>query len=356
MKRKQENPTRSAMDWLPKVEDSPKEKKLKNASQNRSMDAKSLAPADKAEEIRLSLDPDFPSLVKVMIRSSVSGGFWLGLPSKFCSSNLPNKDTKFTLVDEDEKEYTAKYLPRRLGLSGGWGGFARAHKLAPGDALVLHLVEAKKFKVYIVRAQTSVEIDDDDDVDLQNLVTNAGGSDADGGMDMKKSKQCHPSVLLDEVQREHTLLPGSGNPENHISEEAVIAEFKKINNLESFTVTAKDLAINSEIPEHVRPKYYHLCRSHGQHSFLHKDLVPGLSPKAVAIMITGVVSLADTLRSATIRIAVAEHEGWVNSMKAYKQFGMNVGFMDGRIAEYGELSSRELDIQHSLRFYQGDFI
>ncbi|KAI3993537.1 hypothetical protein MKX01_002550 [Papaver californicum] len=145
----------------------------------------SLAPAaERAEKIRLSLDPKFPSVVKIMIRSSVSGGFWL-------------KDSKFTLVDEDREAYTAKYLPRRLGLSGGWKGFAIAHNLVKGDALVLHLVESTKFKVYIVRAHTSAEVvDDDDDVDLQNLENNPEGSDKDGGMNMKKSKLCHPSIVL----------------------------------------------------------------------------------------------------------------------------------------------------------------
>ncbi|XP_026458751.1 B3 domain-containing protein At3g19184-like [Papaver somniferum] len=102
MKRKQGNPTRSSA----MVGDSPKENNA-SCSQNRLMTA-----ADKAEEIRASLDPEFLSVVKLMIRSSVSGGFWLGLPRIFCSSSLPKKDTKFTLVDEDGEAYTAKYLPQ----------------------------------------------------------------------------------------------------------------------------------------------------------------------------------------------------------------------------------------------------
>ncbi|XP_026412007.1 B3 domain-containing protein Os01g0234100-like isoform X1 [Papaver somniferum] len=272
MKRKQGNPTRSlamVLDCsLSTVRDSPKENNA-SCSQKRSMTAASSAPAaDKAEEIRASLDPKFPSVVKIMIRSSVSGGFWLGLPSIFCSSSLPKKDTKFTLVDEDGEVYTAKYLPQRLGLSGGWKGFAIAHNLVKGDALVFHLVEPTKFKVYIVRAHPSAVVDDDDD-ELQNMENKAEGSDTDGdasGMDMKKSKLCHPStVQLGEVQQEHFPVPaGSDHSEDHSSEEAIksvilegpsipssIEEFKKINNLESFTVTANDLTTNSEIPEHV---------------------------------------------------------------------------------------------------------
>ncbi|MCL7036120.1 hypothetical protein MKW94_021165, partial [Papaver nudicaule] len=108
-----------------------------------------------AEEIQSSLDPKFPSFVKLMLPSHVSGGFWLGFPSKFCSSSLPKTDTKVTLVDEEGEEYTANYLPRKLGLSGGWKGFAVAHKLVEGDALVFHLIKVPIFKVYIVRSHTS---------------------------------------------------------------------------------------------------------------------------------------------------------------------------------------------------------
>ncbi|KAI3894434.1 hypothetical protein MKX03_003839 [Papaver bracteatum] len=250
-----------------------------------------MTAADKAEEIRASLDPEFPSVVKIMIRSSVSGGFWLGLPSRFCSSSLPKKDTKFTLVDEDGEAYTAKYLPRRFGLSGGWKGFAIAHNLVKGDALVLHLTEAAKFKVIIV------------------------------WFVVHNSEEAIKSVILQ-------------GP----SISSSIAEFKKINRLKKFTVTANDLTINAAIPEHVRPKYYEICRMHD--SLLHKDIVPGLSPQFVALMISGVVSLFDAIRSANLINAAAEHEGWENSLRAYKQFGMNVGFMDARVEQVKELVKR----------------
>ncbi|KAI3868770.1 hypothetical protein MKW98_008855 [Papaver atlanticum] len=257
-----------------------------------------MTAADKAEEIRASLDPEFPSLVKIMIRSSVSGGFWLGLPSRFCSSSLPKKDTKFTLVDEDGEAYTAKYLPRRFGLSGGWKGFAVAHNLVKGDALVLHLTEAAKFKVIIVWFVGIAFLIYPFTVHSPKFKLKCEGDV--GGMD--------------------------------------IAENKKINDLENFTVTANDLTINAAIPEHVRPEYYAICRL--QHSFLHKDIVPGLSPQFVALMISGVVSLCHAIISATVINAAAEHEGWENSLRAYKQFGMNVGFMHGRVEEVKKLVER----------------
>ncbi|KAI3908716.1 hypothetical protein MKW92_007864, partial [Papaver armeniacum] len=59
---------------------------------------------------------------------------------RVCQRRIPS----FILVGEDGEAYTAKYLPRRLGLSGGWKGFSIAYNLAKGDALVFHLVEATK--------------------------------------------------------------------------------------------------------------------------------------------------------------------------------------------------------------------
>ena len=52
-----------------------------------------------------------------------------------------------TLIDEDGDEYPTVYLARKRGLSGGWKGFAVAHHLVHGDAVVLQLIGRTKFKV-----------------------------------------------------------------------------------------------------------------------------------------------------------------------------------------------------------------
>ncbi|KAF5787009.1 putative transcription factor B3-Domain family [Helianthus annuus] len=105
----------------------------------------------RADELHSTLQSDFPSFVKPMLQSHVSGGFWLGLPHRFSKSYLPKRDEIMTLVDKDEAEWKAKYLPRKTGLSGGWKGFAEDHKLADGDALVFQLIKPTVFKVYIIR-------------------------------------------------------------------------------------------------------------------------------------------------------------------------------------------------------------
>ncbi|KAI3933827.1 hypothetical protein MKW92_013150 [Papaver armeniacum] len=164
----------------------------------------------RAEEIQFGLDPQFPSLVKLMLRSHVVQGFWLGLTSKFCSS-LPKNDTEVTLVGEDGEEYTANYLPRKFGLSGGWRGFATAHKLVEGDALVFQLVEATKFKVYVVRAHSLANVEVASSL-LKSGIPAKGSDQADaeerktGIKYTRKHILCRPAVpLIGEDQ--HIVLP-----------------------------------------------------------------------------------------------------------------------------------------------------
>ncbi|KAJ7958142.1 B3 domain-containing protein [Quillaja saponaria] len=112
---------------------------------------------EKAEKLQLDLESDYPTFVKSMLPSHVSGGFWLGLPVQFCKRNLPKKDESITLIDEDGNEYPTIYLARKTGLSGGWMGFSVAHDLVYGDALVFQLIRRTAFKVYIVRVKSPGE-------------------------------------------------------------------------------------------------------------------------------------------------------------------------------------------------------
>ncbi|ESQ27155.1 hypothetical protein EUTSA_v10019015mg [Eutrema salsugineum] len=115
----------------------------------------------KAEMLQSSLEPGFPSFVKSMLQSHVTGGFWLGLPHQFCRTHLPHRDEMITLVDENDEEFLAKYLAEKNGLSGGWRGFAIDHQLVDGDALVFHLINSTTFKVYITRVYDEANNDSD---------------------------------------------------------------------------------------------------------------------------------------------------------------------------------------------------
>ncbi|GMY28632.1 B3 domain-containing protein At5g42700-like [Fagus crenata] len=112
---------------------------------------------EKAENLESGLQPGYPTFIKSMLQSHVTGGFWLGLPVHFCKRNLPKRDDVFTLIDEDGDGFPTIYLARKTGLSGGWKAFAVAHHLVDGDALVFQLIKPTEFKVYIIRVNGSEE-------------------------------------------------------------------------------------------------------------------------------------------------------------------------------------------------------
>jgi B3 DNA binding domain len=70
-----------------------------------------------------------------------------GLKKEFCISYLPKNDCTMTLVDEKGDEFDTKYFADRTALSGGWQGFAVAHKLIDGDACVFQLIKPTTLKV-----------------------------------------------------------------------------------------------------------------------------------------------------------------------------------------------------------------
>ncbi|KAI3993542.1 hypothetical protein MKX01_002555 [Papaver californicum] len=294
-----------------------------------------------AEEIQSSLNPKYPSFIKIMLPSHVSNGFWLNsvpnyggrhifinVPTTFCSSNLPKVDIDLTLLDEDGEEHTVKCLPRKFGLSGGWGPFARAHKLAPGDAVVFHLVEATKFKVYIVRRTRGLACDIPEE-----------GSHIAGAKQMKtatksgrKRVKLHPSVPILGEDRNVTLpLASNGSkyyastskfeqPDEHSREEVIdsevsehsVFEIQDVTSLESFTVTVNGLIIDSKISANVRTKYYELCRS--QKTYLYKHLIQGLNYKLVAGIICETVNIADGIRACKLSTPKDEYKAWEKSL------------------------------------------
>ncbi|KMZ58066.1 B3 domain-containing protein [Zostera marina] len=94
----------------------------------------------------------FPSFVKPMSQSHVTGGFWLSPPKSF-SVYLPKSNEYLTLIDEDGNESKSLYLARKNGLSAGWRGFSIEHGLVDGDALIFELINSNTFKIYIVRVR-----------------------------------------------------------------------------------------------------------------------------------------------------------------------------------------------------------
>lgn len=111
-----------------------------------------VAALKRAEELQRDLKSHHPSFIKPMVRSHVSGCFWLGLPLQFCQNYLPSGELRMTLEDEEGMEHDVLYLGRKTGLSGGWKGFALTHGLEDGDVLIFELSQPARFKVHIVKA------------------------------------------------------------------------------------------------------------------------------------------------------------------------------------------------------------
>ncbi|KAK9000519.1 hypothetical protein V6N11_081012 [Hibiscus sabdariffa] len=134
---------------------------------------------ERAEHLESTLGSGYPSFVKPMLQSHVTGGFWLGFPLHFCKKNMPHHDVTVTLVDEQGEEFPTKYLGDKNGLSAGWRGFAIEHNLVDGDALVFQMVAPTEFKVYIIRVYGS-----EDD---------RGGEDDDEEHEEKDDKEAEES-------------------------------------------------------------------------------------------------------------------------------------------------------------------
>ncbi|KAL3635416.1 hypothetical protein CASFOL_019963 [Castilleja foliolosa] len=77
---------------------------------------------ERAHEIQNNLPSTSFSCSRLMLKSHVSGGFWL-----------------VVLVDENEIEYPTVYKADRNALSGGWKGFAETEELVENDVCVFEL-------------------------------------------------------------------------------------------------------------------------------------------------------------------------------------------------------------------------
>ena len=128
---------------------------------------KSRAAAERAEAFAAT--SALPSCVKVLLKSHVSGGFWLQLPSAFCES-MPqdmglNPQVMFDLYGRsgdglpeevpDDDVWEAIWLRKGSnggGLSGGWRGFSIDNNLAAGDTIVFEKLEGHFLRGTIFRA------------------------------------------------------------------------------------------------------------------------------------------------------------------------------------------------------------
>ncbi|XP_042509154.1 B3 domain-containing protein Os01g0234100-like [Macadamia integrifolia] len=113
-------------------------------------------------------------------------------------------------------------------------------------------------------------------------------------------------------------------------------EFKNVKNFEDFTVIVNGWNIDSELPEHVRAKYYELCCS--QKAFLHCNLTPVINCKLITEIISGTVKVANFIRSCKLITASKnDFANWNKCLDAFESMGMNVGFLQARLQQLVKL-------------------
>ncbi|XP_023747593.1 B3 domain-containing protein Os01g0234100 [Lactuca sativa] len=294
------------------------------------------AATERAKEVQASLPSEFPSFVKPMLPSHVTGGFWLGFPKKFCDVHMPKHDETVVLVDEDDQEFSTKYLVHKFGLSAGWRGFSISHKLLEGDALVFQLIKNWKFKVYIARVNGLNEIDGA--LGLLNLVP--------CGMNLSQIERERDEEDMDQ-DRSLVVFNQSEASEGLRFSQSVV-EFKNIKSIKDFNIVVDDLVIDSEIPKHFQIKYYDLCCS--QNMYLHENLLKGLNVKLAVGIILETVTVSDAIKACKVTTSRDDFETWDKTLKAFEEVGMKVGFLRGRIGKLVGLlfeSSEVLEVKRN---------
>ncbi|KAL3813611.1 hypothetical protein ACJIZ3_014879 [Penstemon smallii] len=301
----------------------------------------------RAEEVHSSLGTDQPSFLKALVRSHVASCFWMGLPVPFCKLHLPSKDTTVILEDESAEEFSIKYIAHKTGLSAGWRKFVAGNKLLEGDVLIFQLIEPCRFKVYIIRANDLTEVDGA--LSLLNLDSHTKQSDAEGKLNVKSKKKRRPKSLPLTVVQKKKQKDGpsdlqlgqpeehSGNDSDEVASEVLegskfsgsSSQFKDVNTFEEFHIVVNGVCIDSELPEHIRRKYYDLCCS--KNAFLHNRLLPGLYCKLAAGIIFETVNTADAIRSCKLTTPRKEFEIWEKSLRSFELLGLNVGFLRARL-------------------------
>ncbi|CAI9294603.1 unnamed protein product [Lactuca saligna] len=277
------------------------------------------AAMERAKEVQASLPSEFPSFVKPMLPSHVTGGFWLGFPKKFCDVHMPKHDETVVLVDEDDQEFNTKYLVDKFGLSAGWRGFSIAHKLLEGDALIFQMIKNWKFKVYIARVNGLNEIDGA--LGLLNLVPY--------GMNLSQIERERDEEDMD--QDKSLVVFNQSEATEGLRFSQSVVEFKNIKSIKDFNIVVDDLVIDSEIPKHFQIKYYDLCCS--QNMYLHENLLKGLNVKLAVGIILETVTVSDAIKACKVTTTRDDFETWDKTLKAFEEVGMKVGFLRGRIGK-----------------------
>ncbi|XP_019179234.1 PREDICTED: B3 domain-containing protein Os01g0234100-like [Ipomoea nil] len=275
----------------------------------------------KAKALQASLDPTQPSFIKFLSRSHVTQEFWLALPADFCRMYLPPNDHTIPLEGDNEKQFEAKFIAERQGLSGGWRGFSLAHNLQEGDAAVFHLVQQYKFKVYTVRANNSDHMHERPY--LEENCQNDGQPET--------NYELGDEGFISENDKE-------GSP----AETMVVSSTGSFVDLKNFSIAVNGCPVDSKFSISARVKYYELCCA--QKSYLHDGFAENINYMLAVGIILETVSIADNIKACTLSTPLTDFKSWDNTLSGFMQLGMDVGFLQERLSK---LSNRAIEFQGS---------
>ncbi|XP_074304262.1 B3 domain-containing protein Os01g0234100-like isoform X2 [Silene latifolia] len=299
-----------------------------------------------ANEFRSKLEAKYPSFVKRLVKSNVTGCFWMGLPQPFCRMHLPSVDTFFLLENENGKQYKTKYLAQRTAFSGGWREFSIAEKLSEGNVLVFHLVNSTKFKVYKISENGFSEVNGvhialnsaarveqkDSGVPEENKESHrtssplAASRDEDYGFIL--SEEDGEVVQNVENVKKNTVESESGNSKH--PQFPTVGDHNGITTFNDFIISVDELLKKDyELPHHIKWSYYQLCSS--QKSILHADLLKDINPVLVAGCIIETVDIANEMRICQLPTFDSKFALWKRKLKYLKFAGMNVRFLAARL-------------------------
>nr|GEW98344.1 B3 DNA binding domain-containing protein [Tanacetum cinerariifolium] len=304
----------------------------KSRSPKENSDAKS--PAEiRAEEVQASLGKESPSCVKLIAKVHVDPGYWMGFLRPFAKTYLPKKDCEMLVEDENRVIEKIKYNADKLGLSAGWKRFTSGHNLVEGDAIVFHLVEPNKFKVYIIRADNLNEVNGA--LCLLNMEEQMIPEMDMPSLKTKERKRPKSLPLLEQYRNNSEevgpeVLEGSRTSKPELS-------LEELKTIEDFHIMVKGVCIDSELPDDVTMNYYKLCVARKE--LLHDELAEGLNEKLVAGMIGETVNIANKIKNCQISTTKGEFEAWDNHLKSFGILGMKVEFLRERIPALSRIVS-----------------
>lgn len=173
-------------------------------------------------------------------------------------------------------------------------------------------------------------------------------------MGVKKEKQdlfwkgSDQEDITERLQSDHTTAPCRDNicsdVFGSIRFSASVLKFQDVKRFEDFKIYVDGIILDSELPVHAKMKYYKLCCS--RKMFLH-DRITGLSSKLVTGMISETSNIADAIQSTSLAASLHNLESWDNTLKAFEDLGMRVGFLRTRIDMLVKISRKYQTINKS---------